>query len=63
VRFADSPYLGIWSKPGAQFICIEPWHGISDAAGFSGDFRDKLGMNLIAAGDSFSTTMAMSLLR
>jgi galactose mutarotase-like enzyme len=62
VSFADAPFLGIWSKPGAQFVCIEPWHGISDAAGFSGDFRDKPGINLIAAGDSFATTMAMSLL-
>jgi galactose mutarotase-like enzyme len=62
VSFADSPYLGIWTKPGAQFICIEPWHGISDPAGFSGDFHDKLGINLIAAGGSFSTTMAVSLL-
>jgi len=61
VRFADAPYLGIWSKPGAQFVCIEPWHGISDASGFSGDFREKLGMNLIAPGSSFSTTMAISL--
>jgi galactose mutarotase-like enzyme len=61
VEFADAPYLGIWSKSGAQFICIEPWHGISDAAGFAGDFRDKSGMNLIAAGGSFSTTMTISL--
>lgn len=63
VSFADAPYLGIWTKPGAQFICIEPWHGISDAAGFSGDFHDKSGMNLITAGSSFSTTMTVSLRR
>jgi galactose mutarotase-like enzyme len=62
VSFADAPYLGIWSKPRAHFICIEPWHGVSDAEGFSGDFHDKLGMNLIAVGSAFSTTMAMSLL-
>lgn len=62
VDFADAPYLGIWSKPGAQFICIEPWHGISDAQGFAGDFRDKLGVKLIASGSAFSTTMAISLL-
>jgi galactose mutarotase-like enzyme len=61
VSFADAPYLGIWSKPGAQFICIEPWHGISDAEGFSGDFREKLGVKLIAAGSSFSTTMSIAL--
>ena len=62
VSFADAPYLGIWSKPGAHFICVEPWHGISDAEGFTGDFHDKLGMNIIAAAGAFSTTMAMSLL-
>ena len=62
VSFADAPYLGIWSKPAAHFICIEPWHGISDAEGFTGDFHDKLGMNIIAAAGAFSTTMAMSLL-
>jgi galactose mutarotase-like enzyme len=62
VSFADAPYLGIWTKPGANFICIEPWHGISDEEGFKGDFHDKLGIETIAAGDSFSTTMAISLL-
>ena len=63
VSFADAPYLGIWSKPSAHFICIEPWHGISDSEGFSGDFNDKSGMHLISAGNSFSTTMKVSLLR
>jgi galactose mutarotase-like enzyme len=60
VSFADAAFLGIWGKPGAQFICIEPWNGISDAAGFAGDFRDKLGVNLIAAGSSFATTMTIT---
>ena len=31
IAFADTPYLGLWTKPGADFICIEPWHGIADS--------------------------------
>ncbi len=33
--------LGIWSKPGAAFLCIEPWHGLADPVGYEGDFADK----------------------
>ena len=28
--YEDFPYLGLWAKPGASFICIEPWLGIAD---------------------------------
>jgi len=47
VRFPDTPYLGLWSKPGAPFICIEPWHGMADPVGFSGDFTEKPGVFLV----------------
>jgi len=31
VRFNfDSPVLGIWAKPNAPYVCIEPWWGIND---------------------------------
>ncbi len=33
--------LGIWSKPGAAFLCIEPWHGLADPVGYDGDFADR----------------------
>jgi galactose mutarotase-like enzyme len=44
IQFPDTPLLGLWSKPGAPFICIEPWHGMSDPAGFTGDFTEKPGV-------------------
>ncbi len=47
VSYPATPYLGIWSKPGAHFICIEPWHGIADPAGFTGDFTAKPGVFLV----------------
>jgi len=49
--------LGVWQKPGANYICIEPWAGIADPAGFAGDFRDKPGVMELAAGSSRSFRM------
>jgi len=48
VSYPDTPYLGLWSKPG-NFICIEPWHGIADPEGFAGDFREKPGVLSVAS--------------
>jgi galactose mutarotase-like enzyme len=62
VSYPDAPYLGIWTKPHSSFICIEPWHGVADPEGFSGDFRTKPGVFTVAAGASVSTQMEITLL-
>jgi len=61
VSFPDAPYLGVWTKPGAPFICIEPWHGMADPEGFSGDFKDKPGVFILQAGESLSANMDIPL--
>lgn len=53
----DLPQLGIWQKPGANFICIEPWQGTADPAGFVGDFADKPGIIHLAPGEEKRLTM------
>ena len=50
IAFPDTPRLGIWTKPGAHFICIEPWHGLADPEGFTGDFREKPGVFTVSPG-------------
>jgi galactose mutarotase-like enzyme len=62
VSFPDSPYLGIWTKPQADFICIEPWHGVADPQGYSGSFSAKPGVFMVAAGASMAAKMAITLL-
>jgi galactose mutarotase-like enzyme len=62
VRFPDARYLGLWSKPGAPFVCIEPWRGVADPQGFEADLREKPGIELLAAGASLSTTLVLSLI-
>ena len=50
IAFPDTPSLGVWTKPGAAFVCVEPWHGIADPEGFTGEFRDKPGVFAVAPG-------------
>jgi galactose mutarotase-like enzyme len=62
IGFPDAPYLGVWTKPKAPFICIEPWHGVTDPEGFSGDFEDKPGVFVLKGGGSFCTRMDITLM-
>ncbi len=50
ISFPALPMLGIWQKPGAHFICIEPWAGIADPAGFTGTLSEKPGIMLLQPG-------------
>ena len=61
IEFPDTPHLGIWTKPGAQFVCIEPWHGHADPAGFTGDFRDKPDIIAVAPDEEWRCRMDVTL--
>ena len=51
--FSEFPYLGVWSKPGAPFICIEPWKGLSDSIKSSGIFTEKTSIVLLKPNEEF----------
>lgn len=61
IDFPDTPMLGIWTKPGAAFVCIEPWHGIADPEGFAGDIWEKPKINCLAPDASWSVEMQVTL--
>lgn len=63
IAFPDTPWLGIWTKPGARFVCVEPWAGMADPEGFAGDFTAKPGVFALAAGDSRAFRMIVTLER
>jgi galactose mutarotase-like enzyme len=52
VDFPDSPNLAIWSRPGAPYVCIEPWQGYPSQIDFDGPFVEKPGIALIDPGTS-----------
>lgn len=52
--------IGIWSRAGAEFFCIEPWHGFADPVGFAGPFTEKPGLLHIAPGETATLSLSMS---
>ena len=51
----DCPCLGIWTPYGkhAPFLCIEPWLGVHDWAGYEGEFKDQYLINHFLPGATF----------
>jgi galactose mutarotase-like enzyme len=51
LKTKDFPYLGIWSKviegKNSPFICIEPWHGITDFMNHDKQLSHKIGINTL----------------
>jgi galactose mutarotase-like enzyme len=54
VRFKDYPHLALWSKPGADYVCIEPWLGLPDSEGESTNLTQKSTYKTIEPGVKFS---------
>lgn len=63
IALPDTPSLGIWSKAGASFVCVEPWHGHADPLGYTGAFRDKPGVFEVRPGDAKHIAMTVTLTR
>ena len=39
--FDNLPNLALWTKPGAPFICVEPWHGTAPEIGASAEIANR----------------------
>lgn len=61
ISFPDAAYLGVWSKPGANFVCIEPWHGVTDPQDFRGTLPEKPGIVVLESGGRLETVMTVEL--
>ncbi|MFG6355448.1 MAG: aldose 1-epimerase family protein [Acetatifactor sp.] len=49
----DAPVWGIWSHPdsGAGYVCLEPWYGICDYAGYEGELSERPHTQTILPGE------------
>ncbi|UAY54060.1 aldose 1-epimerase family protein [Arachidicoccus terrestris] len=59
VDFKGFPYMGIWSARDADFVCIEPWLGITDSVTTSGKLEEKEGILSLAPGETFTADWAI----
>lgn len=51
--FGKCPFLGIWAKPGAPYVCIEPWYGVNDGREVKKDISEKRGIEHLGEGETF----------
>ena len=61
VDTGGAPHLGLWAKPGAPYVCIEPWFGTSDSVESDGEFANKPDLKTLAPGDTFNHTIGITL--
>jgi galactose mutarotase-like enzyme len=54
--------LGLWSKPGADFLCIEPWHGFASPVGSPPAFPGKPGLMVLAPRETRRLSVAVRVL-
>jgi galactose mutarotase-like enzyme len=59
-HFKGFPYLGLWSAKHANFVCIEPWCGIADTVGHSGQLVAKEGIERLAPKASWSRSWVVT---
>ena len=62
VHFDHFPYLGIWTKQGAPFLCIEPWCGLADNSNHDGNWEEKEGINLLQPQEDFLRAIRIQIL-
>lgn len=62
VEFKGFPYLGIWTKPNAPFLCIEPWCGLADNINHNGNIYQKEGIQLLDNNTEFQREINITLL-
>ena len=56
VDYPGFPFLLLWQVPGSRYLCVEPWHGMPDAADGDHDLASREGIVSLPAGERFSLT-------
>ncbi len=62
MTFGGAEFLGLWAKPRAPFVCIEPWCGICDNINVSGKIEEKPYIKSLEAGEKFVFSYAIRIL-
>jgi galactose mutarotase-like enzyme len=56
----EFPYLGIWAKPGAPYVCLEPWQGLADYLDHNKNIEHKKGIVLLPFGEEIEKIFRMT---
>lgn len=54
------PFFGIWTKKdNTDFVCLEPWHGVTDGINADGSIMEKEGIIVLESNRSFETEFGL----
>ena len=61
--FPKMEVLAVWTKPGAHadYLCLEPWHGMPDTADATGHFEEKPFATLLRPGEAWQSFFDVTL--
>lgn len=59
--FEGFPYLAIWSKKGAPFVCIEPWQNHTDSVNSDSEFINKPNILKLKENEKFNCSYKIKL--
>ena len=48
------PFVGVWTMEKTHpFVCLEPWYGVCDSKDFTGELKDRQGIQNLKAWESW----------
>ncbi len=53
-------YIAFWNVPGAEYVCFEPWNGISDYDNCSGKLEEKTGIEKISGKEIYTRAIEIT---
>lgn len=59
--YSGFPYLGIWTKDKASFLCIEPWLGLADHKDTSRKIEEKEGIQWLASKSNYKCKFSIEI--
>ena len=62
MEFGKVPYLLLWAKPKAPYVCFEPWHGICDFKESTGELENKPGIITLPPAQSFEQKYSITVI-
>ncbi len=62
VNFQGFDYLLLWTIPNENYICIEPWCGITDSVNTDQNFKTKEGILKVNSNSTYSCTHSFEIL-
>lgn len=61
ISWRGLPHLGVWTKPGAPYVCIEPWRSLPAESQAAAALTDRRDLDQLAPGEAFEVAMSLRL--